>query len=120
MNEDLSPAALAATLPRRIEAEEVRIKEALAVKTSKPHWTYLPWRALRAVSRVMEFGARKHSPRGWEDVPNVIEVYKNSLANHLAAMMLGEMVDPESGELHSAHAACCALIIAEHEERMQP
>lgn len=89
----------------------------LSEKQSKPHWSYLPWEALEAVVRVFDFGATKYEPRGWETVPDAISTYRDAAQRHLAAMMRGELRDPETGELHAAHLASCALIIAWHQLR---
>lgn len=87
----------------------------VAAKKQKAHWSYLPWEALEAVVRVFDFGAKKHAPRGWEAVPDAIAVYKDAAQRHLSAMMRGETTDPETGEFHAAHLACCALVIVWHE-----
>lgn len=61
----------------------------------------------------MEFGARKHSENGWRQVPDCYNVYTDAAQRHLAAIMRGEQVDPETGELHAAHLSACALIMTE-------
>ena len=89
----------------------------IVAKRQKVRWTILPWEALSSVARVFDYGAKKHSPRGWETVPNAIDVYKDAAARHMERIMLGEVLDPDTGEPHAAHLACCALVIAWHQMR---
>lgn len=93
----------------------------MATKATKIRWTLMPWDALRACVRVMEFGAKKHSPRGWAalDRDEAIEYYRNACARHLDSIMEGELSDPETGEPHAAHLACSALIVCYHQLRLK-
>lgn len=92
----------------------------VAAKRAKLRWTIIPWEPLSAAVRVFDFGAKKHSPRGWETVPDAIEVYKDAAARHFDKIMLGEVLDPDTGEPHAVHLACCALVIAWHQMRPKP
>jgi hypothetical protein len=65
-------------------------------------------RALRAVSEVGTYGAKKYSPNGWRSVPNGIQRYSDAMVRHLLAEPETD-IDPESGLLHAAHAAWSAL-----------
>jgi hypothetical protein len=65
--------------------------------------------ALAAVNAVGEFGAKKYSPGGFLHVPNGQKRYLNADLRHKAKTLQGEEVDPETNELHDAHAAWCAL-----------
>lgn len=69
---------------------------------------YFP-RALTAIAQVSNFGANKYMWRGWETVDNGIFRYSDAMIRHVAAECSGEIVDPESGLLHAAHAAWGAL-----------
>jgi hypothetical protein len=71
----------------------------------------LPWTELLEVVRVLEFGAKKYAPEAWRRVPDARRRYLSAALRHLAAISMGETVDPESGLLHAAHAACCALFL---------
>lgn len=65
--------------------------------------------AVEAVAQVGTFGANKYSLGGWEKVPDGKRRYSNAFFRHVLKDMQGEMVDPESGALHAAHAAWNAL-----------
>lgn len=66
--------------------------------------------AVYEVCEVMTEGAKKHEPTGWKKVVNGIGAYTNALNRHLNAEARGEVIDPEFGKHHAAHAACSALI----------
>jgi hypothetical protein len=65
--------------------------------------------AIAAVNAVGEFGAKKYSPGGFLHVPNGQKRYLNADLRHKSKTLQGEEVDPETGELHDAHSAWCAL-----------
>lgn len=71
---------------------------------------YFP-RALTAIGEVSRFGAKKHNdgvmPTEWRRYSAV--TYSDSLIRHLLAENEGQVLDPESGLLHAAHAAWNAL-----------
>lgn len=96
------------------------MSEALETKARKVRWSIVPWDALQQVAEVFEFGAKKYKARGWEEVVDAVEVYRNAAQRHLAAMFRGEIRDPESGYLHASHLACCALVIAWHQLKEKP
>ena len=62
--------------------------------------------ALNAVGRIGTFGAAKYSDGGWLYVENGEERYTSAMLRHL---FVDEDYDPESNELHAAHAAWNAL-----------
>jgi hypothetical protein len=64
------------------------------------------------MGEVLEFGARKYSVDNWKKVPNAPERYAQAFARHVCARLGGEVLDPESGFPHLAHAACCAAFLA--------
>ena len=66
-------------------------------------------RALLEVSAVATFGAEKYSANGWVSVPNGLERYTDAMYRHLLAEAAGQHCDAESGLVHAAHAAWCAL-----------
>lgn len=70
--------------------------------------SYFP-RALAAVAAVSEFGARKYAWKGWESVPDGYNRYSDALVRHLTYEGQNEVLDPDSGLLHAAHAAWNAL-----------
>lgn len=69
---------------------------------------YFP-RAIESVATVSGFGATKYAWAGWRHVPNGLDRYSDALVRHLITEAKGEVLDPESGLLHAAHAAWNAL-----------
>lgn len=70
--------------------------------------SYFPL-AISAVASVSEFGARKYAWKGWEGVDDGFNRYSDALVRHLAYEGEGEILDPDSGLLHAAHAAWNSL-----------
>lgn len=70
--------------------------------------SYFP-RAISAVAAVSAFGASKYAWKGWENVPDGFNRYSDAMVRHLAYEGEGEILDPDSGLLHAAHAAWNAL-----------
>jgi hypothetical protein len=81
--------------------------------SGKPRYDLLPPIAIDLMAQVMTFGAKKYKPEGWRTVDNAIQRYQAALLRHSFAMLRGEVLDPESGLPHAAHAMCCAAFIAE-------
>jgi hypothetical protein len=77
----------------------------------KDPWDLLPTHALRCVVRVLAFGARKYAPDAWRHVPDARRRYYAAALRHVTSWWEGEHADPESGEPHLAHAACCLLFL---------
>jgi hypothetical protein len=73
---------------------------------------YFP-RAIEAVAAISTFGARKYAWKGWETVPEGVERYSDALVRHLVAEAKGQVLDPDSGLTHAAHAAWNALAVLE-------
>lgn len=69
--------------------------------------------ALGKVVDILTFGAQKYSADSWRQVENGKERYKDALYRHLNAFEQGEVLDPESGQPHLAHAACNILFLLE-------
>lgn len=91
--------------------QEVRDWQCQGVKADadKDQWSLVPWAEMRAVVRVLGFGARKYSPDNWQKVPGGKTRYFDAALRHLVARKEGEVFDAESGEPHLAHAVCCCL-----------
>ena len=78
-------------------------------------WHLLPSEALEDVVRVLEFGAKKYEPRGWERGMEWSRLFSAAM-RHLWKWFRGEGVDPETGLSHLAHAACCVLFLLSYEK----
>lgn len=85
----------------------------------KPRTDLLPPRGVLAVARVLGFGAKKYGADNWHKAApdEAVRRYTGAMLRHALAMLAGEERDPETGESHAAHAACCALFLAELHER---
>jgi len=81
--------------------------------SDKPRYDLLPPIAIDYMAKVLTFGAKKYKPEGWRTVENAIPRYQAALLRHSFAMLRGEVLDPESGLPHAAHAMCCAAFITE-------
>lgn len=69
---------------------------------------YFP-RALLAVAKVSEFGAKKYTWNGWETVVNGKQRYGDALGRHLIMEQTDGLTDFDSGLYHAAHVAWNAL-----------
>lgn len=82
----------------------------------KDRWDLLPTKAVRAVVKVLTFGAKKYAPENWRKVPDARRRYYAAALRHLTAWWEGETDDPETGLHHLAHAACCIIFLLEVEQ----
>lgn len=87
----------------------------LKYDAEKPMYNLLPPVAINSLAEVMTFGAKKYQPNSWQEVENGLERYRAALLRHTFAIQRGELIDPESGLHHSAHALACAAFINELE-----
>lgn len=89
------------------------MEKKLGVKydSDKPRMELLPFDALEEVAKVLTTGSIKYADDNWRIVPEAIRRYKGALLRHYAAIYKGELRDHETGLLHSAHLACCALFL---------
>lgn len=79
--------------------------------SAKLRFELLPLESLAPIVRVLAFGAEKYGVDNWRKVPEFERRYFAAAMRHLVAHQLGERLDPESGESHLAHAACCLLFL---------
>lgn len=77
----------------------------------KPEFSLLPKGVLQPVLRVLGFGKKKYAADNWQRVDNARERYYNAMQRHITSWWEGEAADPETGENHLAHAACCILFL---------
>ncbi len=82
----------------------------------KDPWHLLPVDAVRAVVKVLAFGAAKYAPRNWEAGLAWSRCYAAAL-RHLTAWWEGECADPETGMSHLWHAGCCVMFLIAFELR---
>lgn len=77
----------------------------LRYNEGKVQWGLLNYKALEPMIRVLMFGAKKYSPNNWQKGLSKREILE-SMQRHLASMMDGEEIDPESGLPHIGHIGC--------------
>lgn len=70
-------------------------------------------RAVKEVTEVLEFGAKKYQRMNFEKVES--HRYDEAMCRHLMAYLSGEITDPESGKHHLSHLVCCAMFLIERE-----
>lgn len=70
-------------------------------------------RAIKAVSEVSTFGAKKYTEGGWLKVPNAVNRYENAGHRHMLDRYCGIECDEESRLLHLAHEAWNKLAVLE-------
>ena len=68
--------------------------------------------ALAEVARVLEYGAAKYDRKNWAKCDDP-ERYMAAALRHLTAYHNCEILDPESGRSHLAHAICSLLFLEE-------
>jgi len=91
------------------EYDEVR---GFRYNTDKLRYDLCPAIAQREYAKVWTQGLEKYPAGNWEKgFP--FSVVIASAMRHLEAMRLGEMIDNESGLLHSAHLMCNAGMLTE-------
>lgn len=76
----------------------------------------LPPEFLTGTAAVLDFGAKKYSPRNWEQGLNYSRVF-SALQRHMWAWWAGESADVESGMSHLWHASCCIAFLMAFEGR---
>ena len=88
----------------------------------KLDWGIIPPESLEPAIRVFMFGEKKYGRNNWL-TPNERGEYltrlriTNAMKRHQAEIDKGNLVDDESGEFHSAHLACGALMQSYMEEK---
>lgn len=87
------------------------MKEGVKFDQDKPRMDLIPFEALEEIAKVLTHGAKKYAPDNWKIVPDAIPRYEAALLRHFSAYKKGEMLDPESGLPHLAHAGCCLLFL---------
>ena len=78
---------------------------------NKPRWELLPLDLVESLVNVYTFGAAKYAENTWQNLPDGYRRYKAALFRHILAYERGEVLDPESGLEHLAHAAWNALAL---------
>jgi len=73
-------------------------------------------RAFIPMAEVLAYGAKKYARNNWrKPIKDVCQIV-DSLLRHIAALMSGEIKDPESGLLHIGHIMCNIMFLTYHYE----
>jgi hypothetical protein len=83
----------------------------------KLQYGLVPPLALRETVKVLTFGAQKYEPDNWRRVPDGPRRYFDAAQRHIWAYKEGEIIDPESGVNHLAHAVCCLMFMLDLDEQ---
>jgi hypothetical protein len=91
-------------------AEEQK-QTGLKYDTGKPPLELVDPEFIEGVGRVLGFGAKKYSAHNWRGGFAFSRAIGAAL-RHTGAFNRGEDNDPESGECHLFHAACCLMFLS--------
>lgn len=89
----------------------------------KPEFSQVPRGTLIEVARVLTDGAKHYgSDDNWKRVPNPRKRYYDAACRHLDSWWNGELIDPNSGRPHLAHAIADLMFLLwfqlnEHKEK---
>jgi len=92
------------------------MSEGVKFDAGKDPWHLLPFDAVRAIVRVLAFGAGKYGDRNWEQGMVWSRCY-SALLRHLTAWWEGDDKDAETGYSHLWHAGCCVMFLIAFEMR---
>jgi hypothetical protein len=84
----------------------------------KPRMELVSPVAMFALARVLTFGAKKYAARNWERGFAWTRAIA-AILRHTFAYLMGETLDPETGESHMAHVMCEAMFLV-HFEKHHP
>ena len=81
--------------------------------SDKPRMDLIPPHAELLLAQVLTYGANKYAPDNWRKVDNASQRYLAAALRHINSHRQGEVIDPESGLPHLAHAMCSLAFILE-------
>ncbi len=90
--------------------------EGLKFDGGKDPWQLIPWDAVRAITKVLRFGAEKYAPRNWEKGMDWDRLFRAAI-EHLNTWFMEGTPDKETGFSHLWHAGCCILFLIAYELR---
>ena len=81
--------------------------------SDKPRMDLIPPHAELLLAQVLTYGANKYASDNWRKVDNASQRYLAAALRHINSHRQGEVIDPESGLPHLAHAMCSLAFILE-------
>lgn len=100
-------------LPKPGEAFSKLLNDGIKHDQDKIRMDLIPFGPLEDIAKVLTFGAKKYAPDNWKHVPDAVARYEAAMLRHISAYKKGEMMDPETGLPHLAHAGCCLMFLME-------
>lgn len=100
--------------------------QGLRYNTGKLRWSLMDYKAMEPMIQVLMYGAKKYTveledgtvvpgDNNWKKgMPQTTIL--DCLQRHLAALMNGEVLDPESGLPHIGHVLCNAMFYSHFEQ----
>lgn len=76
----------------------------------KLRWHLLPFEILIEVVEIFDFGAARYGVHNWKECDDW-DRYFDAMMRHIVAWRGGEVIDPDSGKHHLAHAICNAWFL---------
>lgn len=89
------------------------LSSGVKLDAGKARLDLLPPDALMAAAGVFTFGAEKYAERNWEKGMDWGRVFA-AQQRHMMAFWGGEMYDPETGRLHTAHAQFGTMVLTSY------
>jgi len=95
-------------------------EKALRYNEGKLDWTLVDWKSLEPLVKVVTYGWKKYTTpeaSGRDNWKNPCEdpmQHIQSAFRHLMAISGGEMIDPESNELHAGHVCANMMMFIYH------
>ena len=78
----------------------------------KPQLQTIPPVLGTETAKALSLGAGKYGPWNWRSTKVEVMTYLGAMQRHIAAVIEGEDIDPESGAHHLGHvAAGCAIVL---------
>lgn len=90
----------------------VVVEEFMKFDTDKIRYDLVPPHAIQHLAKVLTFGAKKYKPNNWRNNTDLSR-YEGALLRHFEAYRMGEMLDPETGMPHLAHALTNLVFLLE-------
>ena len=87
----------------------------LKFDSEKPDYSLLDFPYIESLIAVLTHGAEKYARDNWKLFhPSDIPRFASAIMRHTAAILQGELIDPDSGLPHASHIVAEAMFIHHH------